>query len=202
MLLIHGDAAFAGQGIVAGDPQPLGARRLLDRRHGPRDHDNQVGFTTDPADRRSTRHSSDLAKGFDTPIVHVNADDPEGCARRGHARAHTIRLTHHRDVVIDLVGYRRFGHNEPDEPTYTQPLMDQRIREHPTVRELLRRAARRAGSAPRRRGRARSPTEVDCQDLHEAHERLRASSSRRGDLQRSRTTRTVPARPRGPSTRS
>ena len=98
--------------------------------------DNQLGFTTDPADLRSTRYASDLAKGFDIPIVHVNADDPEGCVTAARF-AHDYRRTHHRDVVIHLVGYRRFGHNETDEPSYTQPLMYQRIREHPTVRELF-----------------------------------------------------------------
>jgi 2-oxoglutarate dehydrogenase E1 component len=95
---------------------------------------NPVGFTTEPADGRSTRYSSDLAKGFDVPIIHVNADDPE-------AAVSAIRLSlgfrrrFGRDVVIDLVGYRRHGHNEGDEPAYTQPLMAARIKEHLTVRE-------------------------------------------------------------------
>ena len=95
---------------------------------------NQVGFTTDPAEGRSTRYSSDLAKGFDAPIIHVNADDPEAAISAIRlALAFRERFGH--DVVVDLVGYRRFGHNEQDEPAYTQPLMAQRIAAQPTVRE-------------------------------------------------------------------
>src|SRR5205823_9353340 len=96
---------------------------------------NQIGFTTDPQQGRSTRYSSDLAKGFDVPIVHVNADDPEAAIS-----AVRLSLAYRRrfgeDVVIDLVGYRRFGHNEQDEAAYTQPLMVEEINAHPTVREL------------------------------------------------------------------
>ena len=95
---------------------------------------NQIGFTTDPAEGRSTRYSSDLAKGFDIPIIHVNADDPEAAISAIRlALAFRRRFGH--DVVVDLVGYRRFGHNEQDEPAYTQPLMAARIAAHPTVRE-------------------------------------------------------------------
>ncbi|MCY1159636.1 MAG: transporter ATP-binding protein, partial [Citricoccus sp.] len=95
---------------------------------------NQVGFTTDPAEGRSTRYSSDLAKGFDIPIVHVNADDPEAaiCAIR-LAMAYRQEFGH--DIVVDLIGYRRFGHNEQDEAAYTQPLMVGQIAAQPTVRE-------------------------------------------------------------------
>jgi len=135
-LLIHGDAAFSGEGAVQ---EVLNLQSLAGYTTGGTVHvivDNQLGFTTDPADLRSTRYASDLAKGFDIPIVHVNADDPEGCVMAARF-AHDYRRTHHRDVVIHLVGYRRFGHNETDEPSYTQPLMYQRIREHPTVRELF-----------------------------------------------------------------
>src|SRR5262249_57330326 len=95
---------------------------------------NQVGFTTDPESGRSTRYSSDLAKGFDIPIVHVNADDPEAAlASIRLALAYRRRFGH--DVVVDLVGYRRHGHNEQDEAAYTQPLFAAAIAEHPTVRE-------------------------------------------------------------------
>src|SRR5262249_59126522 len=96
---------------------------------------NQIGFTTDPTEGRSTRYSSDLAKGFDVPIVHVNADDPEA-AIASVRLAMAYRERFGRDVVIDLVGYRRFGHNEQDEAAYTQPLMVEQIAAHPTVREL------------------------------------------------------------------
>jgi len=96
---------------------------------------NQVGFTTEPADGRSTRYSSDLAKGFDTPIIHVNADDPEA-AISAIRLALAFRRRFGSDVVVDLVGYRRHGHNEGDEPSFTQPLMAERIANHPTARAL------------------------------------------------------------------
>ncbi|MBA3659752.1 MAG: multifunctional oxoglutarate decarboxylase/oxoglutarate dehydrogenase thiamine pyrophosphate-binding subunit/dihydrolipoyllysine-residue succinyltransferase subunit, partial [Gemmatimonadales bacterium] len=96
---------------------------------------NQVGFTTDMGDARSTRYASDLAKGFDIPIIHVNADDAEACLSAVRL-AMAYRDRFHQDVLIDLVGYRRHGHNEGDEPAYTQPNMYERIRALPTVREL------------------------------------------------------------------
>ena len=100
---------------------------------------NQVGFTTDPAESRSTRYSSDLAKGFDVPIVHVNADDPEAAlAAIRLALAYRDEFGH--DVVVDLVGYRRFGHNEQDEAAYTQPLQSERIEQQVPVRETYARA--------------------------------------------------------------
>ncbi|HSE80157.1 MAG TPA: 2-oxoglutarate dehydrogenase E1 component [Gaiellaceae bacterium] len=133
-ILIHGDAAFPGQGVVA---ETLNLAGLAGYTTGGTLHviaNNQVGFTTDPDEGRSTRYSSDLAKGFDTPIVHVNADDPEA-ATSAVRLAMGFRERFHHDVVVDLVGYRRFGHNEGDEPSYTQPLMYKLIEEHPTVRE-------------------------------------------------------------------
>jgi len=133
-VVVHGDAAFAGQGVVA---ETLNLNALKGYRVGGTVHvitNNQVGFTTDMEDARSTRHASDLAKGFDIPIIHVNADDPEACLSAVRL-AMAYRREFHRDVLIDLVGYRRWGHNEGDEPSYTQPLMYERIRRHPTVRE-------------------------------------------------------------------
>ena len=133
-ILIHGDAAFPGQGVVA---ETLNLAGLAGYTTGGTLHviaNNQVGFTTDPAEGRSTRYSSDLAKGFDTPIIHVNADDAEA-AFSAIRLAMGFRERFHHDVVVDLVGYRRFGHNEGDEPSYTQPLMYKLIDEHPTVRE-------------------------------------------------------------------
>src|SRR5438105_5207926 len=135
-VLIHGDAAFVGQGVVA---EVLNLQSLAGYTTGGTLHliaDNQVGFTTDPEESRSTRHASDMAKGFDIPIVHVNADDVEACLAAVRF-AYDYRRTYERDVVIDLIGYRRFGHNETDEPAYTQPLMYQRIRQHPTAREIF-----------------------------------------------------------------
>jgi 2-oxoglutarate dehydrogenase E1 component len=131
---IHGDAAFAGQGVVA---ETLNLGSLKGYRTGGTLHlitNNQVGFTTDMEDARSTRYASDLAKGFDIPIFHVNADDPEASLAAARL-AMAYRERFNQDVVIDLVGYRRHGHNEGDEPAYTQPVMYERIRSLPTVRE-------------------------------------------------------------------
>ena len=135
-VLIHGDAAFVGQGVVA---EVLNLQSLAGYTTGGTVHliaDNQVGFTTDPEESRSTRHASDMAKGFDIPIVHVNSDDVEACLAAVRF-AYDYRRTYERDVVVDLIGYRRFGHNETDEPAYTQPLMYQLIRKHPTAREIF-----------------------------------------------------------------
>ena len=135
-ILIHGDAAFTGQGIVA---EVFNMQSLPGYETGGTIHliaNNQIGFTTDPGDARSTRYASDLAKGFDVPIVHVNADDVDACIAAVHLVI-DFRRAFGRDVLIDLIGYRRFGHNEQDEPAYTQPLMAERIKNHPTVRELF-----------------------------------------------------------------
>jgi 2-oxoglutarate dehydrogenase E1 component len=135
-ILIHGDAAFAAQGVVA---EVLNLQALAGYSTGGTIHiisNNQVGFTTDPQEGRSTRYSSDLAKGFDMPIVHVNADDVEACIAAVRL-AIDYRAKFGRDSVIDLIGYRRFGHNEQDEPMYTQPQMYEAIKAHPTVRELF-----------------------------------------------------------------
>jgi len=133
---IHGDAAFMGQGINA---ETLNLSLLPGYYTGGTIHiitNNQLGYTTLPSDCRSTLYASDLAKGFEIPIVHVNADDPEACIE-------TIRLAYSyvqifkKDFLIDLVGYRKHGHNESDEPKFTQPLMYKNIDDHPTVREVL-----------------------------------------------------------------
>ncbi|MFL5896580.1 MAG: multifunctional oxoglutarate decarboxylase/oxoglutarate dehydrogenase thiamine pyrophosphate-binding subunit/dihydrolipoyllysine-residue succinyltransferase subunit [Thermoleophilaceae bacterium] len=134
-LLIHGDAAFPGQGIVA---ETLNLQSLRGYATGGTVHiitNNQIGFTTEPSDARSTRYASDLAKGFDVPIIHVNADDVEACVAAIRL-AMAFRDKFARDPVIDLIGYRRFGHNETDEPAYTQPEMYERIKKHPPVRAL------------------------------------------------------------------
>jgi multifunctional 2-oxoglutarate metabolism enzyme len=134
-VLIHGDAAFAAQGVVA---ETLNLARLDGYATGGTVHliaNNQVGFTTGPREGRSTDYSSDLAKGFDVPIIHVNADDPEACLAAARL-AMMYREAFGNDIVIDLVGYRRYGHNEGDEPAYSQPAMYARIAEHPSVREL------------------------------------------------------------------
>jgi len=133
-VLIHGDASFAAQGVVA---ETFNLAGLKGYTTGGSIHliaNNQLGFTTDPKEGRSTDYASDLAKGFDVPIVHVNADDPEACLAAVRL-AMMYRAKFNNGVVIDVVGYRRWGHNEGDEPAYTQPLMYERIRQTPTVRQ-------------------------------------------------------------------
>lgn len=144
-ILIHGDAAFPGEGIVA---ETLNLEYLRGYWVGGTIHiilNNQLGFTTEPEDSRSTLFASDLAKGFEIPIIHVNADDPEA-ALTAVRLAHAYRDQFHKDILIDLVGYRRWGHNEGDEPAFTQPAMYENIRSHPTVRELYARRLEEEGT--------------------------------------------------------
>lgn len=132
-ILVHGDAAFPGQGIVA---ETLNLGGLKGYQTGGTIHiiaNNMVGFTTDSHDSRSTRYTSDLAKGFEIPILHVNADDPEACLAAVYL-AYQYRVRFQKDFVIDLVGYRRFGHNEMDDPAVTQPQVYKKVAKHPTVR--------------------------------------------------------------------
>jgi 2-oxoglutarate dehydrogenase E1 component len=134
-ILIHGDAAFPGQGIVS---ETFNLSRLPGYWTGGTIHiiaNNQIGFTTLPSDGRSTLYASDLAKGFKVPIIHVNADDPAACIEVARI-AFAYQDKFEKDILIDLVGYRRYGHNELDEPGFTQPVLYQTIRDHPTVREL------------------------------------------------------------------
>jgi multifunctional 2-oxoglutarate metabolism enzyme len=135
-VILHGDAAFPGQGVVA---ETLNLQAIDGYTVGGTIHiiqNNQVGFTTDPDDSRSTHWASDLAKGYDVPIIHVNADDVPACVTAVRL-AFAFRQEFGHDVLIDLIGYRRFGHNEADEPAYTQPEMYQVIKRHPPVRELF-----------------------------------------------------------------
>jgi 2-oxoglutarate dehydrogenase E1 component len=134
-ILVHGDSAFIGQGVVA---ETMNLCRLPGYETGGTLHivaNNQLGFTTDPADSRSTRYASDLALAFRIPILHVNADDPEACLA-AIKLGMDYRTEFGEDVVIDLVGYRRYGHNEGDEPAYTQPRMYEQIKDHPSVRDM------------------------------------------------------------------
>jgi multifunctional 2-oxoglutarate metabolism enzyme len=171
-VLIHGDAAFPAQGIVA---EVLNLESIPGYDTGGTVHliaNNQIGFTTNPEEGRSTRYASDLAKGFDIPVIHVNADDVEACISAIRLAYEYLR-TYHRDVVIDLVGYRRSGHNEADEPSYTQPLMSRAIKEHPSVRELYAQRLVDEGQV--------SKEDVDAQAqeayrrVGQAHERVKAS---------------------------
>jgi len=134
-ICIHGDAAFPGEGVVA---ETFNMSRLDGYRVGGTIHiiaNNQVGFTTDPGDARSTHYASDLAKGFEVPIVHVNSEDAGACIRVMRLGVE-YRAKFGKDFLVDLVGYRRHGHNETDEPSFTQPAMYTQIRAHPTPREV------------------------------------------------------------------
>lgn len=147
-VIVHGDAAFAGQGVVA---ETLNLAQLPGYRTGGTIHiiaNNQIGFTTEPQDSYSTEHASDVARGFDIPVVHVNADDVDACVAAAKL-AIAYRQRFNKDFLIDLVGYRRFGHNENDEPGFTQPVLYKRIELHPTVRAIWSDAAVADGAITR-----------------------------------------------------
>ncbi|MFD2670287.1 2-oxoglutarate dehydrogenase E1 component [Marinicrinis sediminis] len=131
-VILHGDAAFIGEGIV---PETLNFNRLEGYRNGGTIHfivNNGLGFTTQPIEARSTHYASDVAKGFDIPVLHVNADDPEACMAAVRL-ACQYRNSFHKDIVIDLIGYRRHGHNEMDDPSATQPRLYEKVNQHPPV---------------------------------------------------------------------
>jgi 2-oxoglutarate dehydrogenase E1 component len=171
-VLIHGDASFPAQGEVA---ETLNLAALDGYSVGGTLHviaNNQIGFTTDPTEGRSTRYSSDLAKGFDIPIIHVNADDPEA-AMSAIRLALAYRRRFEGDVVVDLVGYRRHGHNEQDEAAYTQPLMAAQIAHHPTVRQLY--AERLVGEGVLEDEEADAFVREVTTELRAAHEALKST---------------------------
>jgi 2-oxoglutarate decarboxylase len=173
-IILHGDAAFPGQGIVA---ETFNLQGLDGYTVGGTLHliqNNQVGFTTDPDDARSTRWASDLAKGFDVPIIHVNADDVAACVAAARL-AHAYRQEFGHDVVLDLIGYRRFGHNEADEPAYTQPEMYVKIREHPTPPALYARQLVETGIVTQNE--VDAMTNAVWQELSEQHQQLKARLS-------------------------
>ena len=185
-LLIHGDAAFPGEGVVA---ETINLEALDGYSTGGVLHiiaNNQIGFTTEPHESRSTRYASDLAKGFDIPIIHVNADDPEACIAAVRL-AMAYREEWRRGAVIDLIGYRRLGHNETDEPAYTQPRMYDADQEAPAgAQALRRRAGRRRASSPRTSRTACWPPRR--QRLAEAHEDIKHQEGPpTGELQLDRT---------------
>ncbi len=181
-IIIHGDASFPAQGVVA---ETLNLQALDGYKVGGSVHlitNNQVGFTTDPDDARSTHWASDLAKGFDVPIIHVNADDVAGCISAVRL-AFAFREEFGHDVLIDLIGYRRFGHNEADEPAYTQPEMYATIKTKKRVAELWAERLIADGVV--------SKEEVDRQEqqvwdnltsLHQGLKQRIAAATERGDL--------------------
>jgi 2-oxoglutarate decarboxylase len=169
-IVLHGDAAFPGQGVVA---ETLNLQALDGYTVGGTVHiiqNNQVGFTTDADDARSTTMASDLAKGFDVPIIHVNADDVAACISAIRL-AFAYRQEFGHDVLIDLIGYRRFGHNEADEPAYTQPEMYAVIKKHPPVRELFARQLIEAGVVTEQE--STEMTDRVWADLSETHQELK-----------------------------
>ncbi|WP_372790491.1 multifunctional oxoglutarate decarboxylase/oxoglutarate dehydrogenase thiamine pyrophosphate-binding subunit/dihydrolipoyllysine-residue succinyltransferase subunit [Paraconexibacter sp.] len=170
-IVLHGDAAFPGQGVVS---ESLNLQALDGYQVGGTMHiitNNQVGFTTDPEDSRSTRWASDLAKGFDVPIIHVNADDVSSCIHAVRL-AFAFRQEFGHDVLIDLIGYRRFGHNEADEPAYTQPEMTVKIKKHPRVSALYAKELVEAGTIPQ--GDVDAMTQTIWDELTALHQNLKA----------------------------
>ena len=151
-LLLHGDAAFAGQGLVA---ETLDLSELKGYRTGGTIHfiiNNQIGFTTNPVQSRSGPYCSEVAKIVQAPIFHVNGDDPEAVVHVARI-ATEFRQQFKKDVVVDMFCYRRFGHNEGDEPAFTQPLMYRTIAKHPTTRAIYAQRLTEEGTIGRRRGR-------------------------------------------------
>jgi 2-oxoglutarate dehydrogenase E1 component len=166
-ILVHGDAAFAGQGIVA---ETLQLSMLHGYRTGGTIHvvvNNQIGFTTLPEDARSSTYCTDVAKMVHAPVFHVNGDDPEAAVYAA-ALAVEYRRRFGKDVVIDLVGYRRWGHNEGDEPSYTQPLMYAKIKSHPSVGHVYGEQLVRSGAVTR-------------EELDQAWERQKAAMRQEGE---------------------
>jgi 2-oxoglutarate dehydrogenase E1 component len=177
-IVIHGDAAFPGQGVVA---ETLNLQALDGYSVGGALHlitNNQIGFTTEPDEGRSTRWASDLAKGFDVPIIHVNADDVAACIAAVRL-AFAYRQEFGHDALIDLIGYRRFGHNESDEPAYTQPEMYATIKAHKRVSELWAAALIERGvvTAPD----VEREQQAVWDDLTERHQQLKARIAKAKD---------------------
>ena len=176
-IILHGDAAFPGQGVVA---ETFNLQALDGYTVGGTIHliqNNQVGFTTDPDDSRSTRWASDLAKGFDVPIFHVNADDVAACVSAVRL-AFAFRQEFGHDVLIDLIGYRRFGHNEADEPAYTQPEMTAKIKAKKPVRDLYAEALVADGTITQEENEALSQEIWD--DLSARHRELKEQLAHAG----------------------
>ncbi len=179
-VILHGDASFPGQGIVA---ETFNLQALDGYTVGGTIHliqNNQVGFTTDPDDARSTTWASDPAKGYDVPIIHVNADDVAACVSAVRL-AFAFRQEFGHDVLIDLIGYRRFGHNEADEPAYTQPEMYQVVKKHPPARELFAKQLIAAGVVSEQE--STEMTDSVWATLSESHQELKARIAAAADVE-------------------
>lgn len=173
-ILIHGDASFVGQGIVA---ETLNLSRLPGYTASGTLHiiaNNQLGFTATDPELRSSLHASDVAVGFEMPVIHVNADDPYACIEAVRT-AFAYRQKFHKDFVINLIGYRRYGHNEGDEPRFTQPVMYQKIDKHPSVRKLW--TGRLEKENHIEQGRADEMLRGNLAQLQEVNEKLDAEKS-------------------------
>jgi 2-oxoglutarate dehydrogenase E1 component len=173
-ILIHGDASFTGQGIV---PETLNLARVPGYITSGTVHiiaNNQLGFTATERESRSSLHASDIAEGFEIPVIHVNADDPQACIEAART-AFAYRHKFHKDFVINLIGYRRYGHNEGDEPRFTQPVMYRKIDEHPRVRQLW--AGRLEKEGLLNPGQAEELVQEFLKSLQEANDQLDAEKA-------------------------
>src|SRR5215207_872326 len=168
-IVIHGDASFVGQGIVA---ETLNFSHVAGYATSGTLHiiaNNQLGFTATDAESRSSLHASDLAKGFEVPVIHVNADDPLACMEAART-AFAYRQKFRKDFVVNLIGYRRYGHNEGDEPRFTQPVMYKEIDQHPRVRQLWAGRLEKEGRLPT--GQADQMLQANLKALQEANDQL------------------------------
>ena len=183
-LLVHGDAAFPGQGVVA---ETLNLSQLRGYKTGGTVHlviNNQIGFTTVPEDARSSTYATDLARAIEAPIFHVNGDDPEACVRIARL-AFEYRQRFNKDVVIDMMCYRVHGHNEGDEPTFTQPLLYEKIEEKRSPRKLYTELLLRRGEL--------EPEEAE-QMLDDYRDRLQEAFDRTKDIEEKDAEQTIEAR--------
>jgi 2-oxoglutarate dehydrogenase E1 component len=196
-VLIHGDASFPGQGVVA---ETMNLARLEGYTTGGTLHiiaNNQLGFTTEPRDSRSTLYASDLAKGFEMPIFHVNADDPIACLASIRL-ATAYRAKFGQDFLVDLIGYRRWGHNEGDDPSFTQPRVYAAVQHKPTVRELF--AADLVQRGVVRQGDPEAFLKAGLDEFQRLREQARAAQSPNGRVREEPTPESPPAQEPPPAT--
>jgi len=173
-ITIHGDASFTGQGIVA---ETFNFSRVPGYGVSGTVHiiaNNQLGFTANEHESRSSLHASDMAEGFEIPVIHVNADDPIACIEAART-AFAYRQKFHKDFMINLLGYRRYGHNEGDEPRFTQPVMYHKIDEHPRIRQIWAKRLEQEGRL--REGEAETRLQENLKELQKANDELDVAAS-------------------------